>query len=96
VFFADGKPKPSFTAVRFPFVTQRLSRTRVRAWGKAPAGGKLRIERRGHARWRTVAKLSVRKGSVFTKKVRVHGSARLRATVAGQKSLPWHVGSRRR
>ena len=39
IFFADGQPKPAYTAFRFPFVTERIDKRRLRAWGKAPAGG---------------------------------------------------------
>jgi len=90
VFFTNGEPKPSFKAVRFPFVTERRSRHRVRAWGKAPAAGTLRIERKRNGHWRTIRKLSVSKGEVFKRKIRLGRSATLRARVAGQKSLFWH------
>jgi hypothetical protein len=90
VFFANGKPKPSLKAVRFPFVTERRSPRRVRAWGKAPAGGTLRIERKRNGQWRTIRKLSVGEGRVFRKGIRVRGGATLRARVQGQKSLAWH------
>ena len=46
IFFANGQPKPSYTAFRFPFVTDPIDKRRLRAWGKAPAGGKLVIQRR--------------------------------------------------
>ena len=46
IFFASGQPKPSYTAFRFPFVTDRIDKRTLRAWGKAPAGGKLVIQRK--------------------------------------------------
>jgi hypothetical protein len=92
VFFANGKQKPSFQAVRFPFVVERRSRRRVRVWGKAPAGGKLHIQRKRHGHWRTIGKLSARGGRVFVKTIRLRGHATLRARVGHQKSIPWHLG----
>ena len=73
IFFADGRPKPSYTAFRFPFVTDRKNRRMVRAWGKAPAGGKLVIQRKRGKRWRAVKKLRVRQGQVFLTKLRLSG-----------------------
>jgi hypothetical protein len=89
VYFNDGRPKPSLTAFKFPFVTDRLSTKTLTAWGKAPASGKLLIQRQQGSRWITVKRLQVTKGSVFTTKLSLEGKQRLRATVAGQQSLVW-------
>ncbi len=89
VYFNDGRPKPSLTAFSFPFVTDRINSRKLLAWGKAPAGGKLRIQRRQGSRWITVKKLGVSKGSVFTSKLTLRGKQRLRAIVSGRKSLVW-------
>ena len=45
IFFANGKKKPSFTAVRFPFVADRNGKHKARLWGKAPHQGKVAIGR---------------------------------------------------
>jgi hypothetical protein len=89
IFFADGRQKPSFTAFRFPFVLDRKNRRLIRAWGKAPAAGKLLIQQRRGKRWRPVKKLRVRQGQVFLAKLRITGRPRLRAVVAGNRSLTW-------
>jgi hypothetical protein len=89
IFFADGRPKPSYTAFRFPFVTDRVNRRLVRAWGKAPAGGKLVIQRKRGRRWLAAKKLRVRQGQVFLTKLRMTGRPSLRAVVAGNRSLTW-------
>ena len=89
LFFADGTPKPALTAFRFPFVTERRSRKRVQAWGKSPATGKLRIERRKGGKWRAEKSLSVRQGKVFVTKLRLRKGALLRARVGGDTSLTW-------
>jgi hypothetical protein len=89
IYFADGQPKPSALAFRFPFVADRISRTRLRVWGKAPAAGKLRIQRRVRSRWVTVRRVGVRQGAVFTVKLRLRGKQRLRARAGGVTSLVW-------
>ena len=89
LFFADGTPKPALTAFRFPFVTERRSRKRVQAWGKSPAAGKLRIERRQGGKWRKEKSLSVGEGEVFATKLRLAKGARLRARVGEEQSLTW-------
>jgi hypothetical protein len=88
-YFVDGRPKPALAAFRFPFVTSRLSRGTLEAWGKSPAAGELLIERRHRSRWSTVRKLNVERGSVFLAKLKLSGKQRLRATVGGTHSLLW-------
>lgn len=92
VFFGDGQPKPSLTAFRFPFVTERIDKGTLRAWGRAPAGGKLVVQRQAKGRWVATKKIQVRQGSVFTAKLRLRGKQRLRAAVAGNRSLVWKQG----
>jgi hypothetical protein len=89
VFFDDGRPKPALTAFRFPFVTERINKQLLRAWGKAPAAGKLVIQRRQGGRWVAIKKMQVRKGAVFVAKLRLRGKQQLRATVGGNQSLVW-------
>ena len=89
IFFSNGQPKPSALAFRFPLVGDRLNHTAVRAWGKAPATGKLSIQGRVHGGWRTLRKVKVGQGSVFTVRLRLRGKLRLRAQVAGIRSLVW-------
>ena len=89
VYFTDGRPKPSLTAFRFPFVTSRINRNTLEAWGKSPEAGKLRIQRQQGSRWVTSKKLRVGKGSVFVTKLRLRGKQKLRATVGGSQSVVW-------
>jgi hypothetical protein len=89
LYFNNGNPKPALRSWRFPFVTHRKSKARVKAWGKAPAGGKLQIQRERHGDWRTQKRLKVRAGKVFTSTLRIRGRATLRAQVKGTTSLPW-------
>ncbi len=85
-------PSPHTPPSGFPFVTERIDKRRLRAWGKAPAGGKLVIQRRAKGRWVATKKIQVSQGSVFTAKLPLRGKQRLRAAVAGNQSLVWKQG----
>jgi hypothetical protein len=89
IFFRNGKQKPAFRSWSFPFVTHRKSKAQVKAWGKAPVGGKLKIQQRRHSHWRTRKRLRVHDGQVFTQTLRLRRHARLRAKVGQMKSLTW-------
>src|SRR5512139_1048952 len=94
VYFRDGSPKPSLTAFRFPFVTERIDKRTVQAWGKAPEGGTLSIQRQQGAGWVTIKELQVSKGAVFDTELRLSGNepfpaSALRATVGANQSLVW-------
>jgi hypothetical protein len=92
VFFHSDKPKPSARTFRFPFVTHRKSASRVGVWGKAPASGKLQVQRKVHKGWKTVKRLKARRGRIFQVKIRQHGSATFRGKVGKSTSMPWHQG----
>ncbi len=92
VFFGDGRPKPSLTAFRFPFVTERIDKQRLRAWGKAPEAGQLTIQRRQGGRWVSIRNVQVGKGAVFVATLRLSGKQRLRAEVGSSQSLVWKQG----
>jgi RTX calcium-binding nonapeptide repeat (4 copies)/Cellulase (glycosyl hydrolase family 5) len=94
LYFLDGSPKPALTAFRFPFVTERINRETLRAWGKAPEGGTLSIQRQQGATWETIKALQVSKGAVFDTELRLSGNqpfpaSALRATVGASQSLVW-------
>jgi hypothetical protein len=89
LFTSGGRKKPAYRAFSFPFVTDRRSRKRIIAWGKAPEGGKLRIELRKGGGWKPAKRLSVADGGVFKTGIRLRGPGRLRATIGDQRSLVW-------
>lgn len=89
VLFRDFRPKPSATAFSFPFVTDRRRNGKAPAWGIAPSSGKLRIQLKNGERWTTIERIRVRRGNVFTAKLRVERSAKLRASVGSERSLVW-------
>jgi hypothetical protein len=91
VFFIDGKPKPSATGFRFPFLADRRPGGRVVLWGKAPADGELTVTERGKPA--PVAQFEVSDGEVFSHRIRLGQGSRhkLRAEVGGVRSLTWTV-----
>lgn len=92
IFFEDGTRKPSYTAFRFPFVTERQRGKRdseVVAWAIPPATGPLQIQRKNGDGWHTVTRGQARDGVPFRTTLRIPGSATLRAMVAGETSLTW-------
>jgi hypothetical protein len=92
LFFHDGSPKPAYEAFRFPFVADRLSRSKVRVWGKSPSDGDLVIQRRGGSGWEPIDALQAHAGGVFVDVLPVRGAQELRAVVAGESSLVWAIG----
>ena len=87
VYLANGKPKPMLTATQFPFVAERLSKQKVFLWGKAPSSGTLTVTDKG----KTLTKLRVKKGKVFTKSLNLKGKHKLQAKLGKNKSLPWSL-----
>ena len=93
IYYLSGAPKPSAIAFRFPFVTQRLSHRRIRAWGRAPVAGNAQLEilRSGH--WTTLRHMAVRARGIFQATLNVSGRATLRAQIGSQISLSWTQGA---
>ena len=89
LFHPNGRKKPSYTAYKFPFVSERRSSRRVRVWGIAPKSGRVSIQRRGGGGWRTIKSLHGRKGKPFHGKLGLRSSARLRAKIGREESLTW-------
>jgi hypothetical protein len=90
VFFTNDQPKPSATSFRFPFVGDRKSKNKVRVWCKAPASGRLKIQRAHGKAWRTVKQVRVHRGNVVTRTIRLRSKAKLRGQVGNTTSLVWH------
>lgn len=89
VYFRNGRPKPSFTAYRFPFVIMPTSGKSAQVWGIAPISGGVKIQMRIGGNWKTIRSLHAAGGGVFdfTSSALTHGS--YRASLAGQSSLVW-------
>lgn len=89
MFFSDGTPKPLAAAWRFPFVTDRVSKKRLRVWAVAPSTGRLQIQKRRKGSWRTVKRVSVKVGKPKQTKIRHRGKGSFRAVVNGLESPVW-------
>jgi hypothetical protein len=87
VYLRDGQPKPALRAFQFPFVVQPSGKSLV-AWGKAPAAGRVVIQKQRGTGWVTVGRVSAKAGGTFTKKLSGHKGG-FRATVGGITSLVW-------
>lgn len=85
-------PKPSFTALRFPFVAYRAGRA-VSFWGRTPFGrpATLRIEQRRGAGWRRLATVRANRYGIFTGRVTTAASGDLRARAGGESALPFSL-----
>ena len=93
LYYLNGEPKPAAQAFRFPFVTQRLDRGHVLAWGRAPAAGRLAIEIQLAHGQRALRTLSVSAGQVFQATLAIRGRAVLDARLGSQQSLTWKQGA---
>jgi hypothetical protein len=93
LYYLRGGAKPAATAFQFPFVTSRLTRSLVQAWGRSPATGPVTIELSRSGRWVAVAQLTLGTGQVFSTTLSVTGSAVLRARTAAATSLTWTQGA---
>ena len=89
IYFTNEQAKPSSIAFRFPFVADRRNKKTLVVWGKAPAAGRLSIQRRARHRWVNARRLKVKRGAVFAVRLRLEGSQPLRGSVAGVRSLVW-------
>jgi hypothetical protein len=90
VYFLDGRPKPALRAYRFPLVALR-EHGAVQVWGRAPAAGKLQIQRHEAGGWRTIRQLTVNDHFTFLTHVTLKGAATLRARLGADTSLGWKV-----
>lgn len=91
VYFISGKPKPALHAFQFPLVVSRAGGSVV-AWGRAPAAGKVVIERRTGSAWSKVATLRVARHSTFLTHVTQKGGTDFRAVIGGVSSRVWRLG----
>jgi hypothetical protein len=66
----------------------------LRVWGRAPAAGSVRIERRTAGGWRLVRTVRPGGDRVFSATVALRGSHTLRAVQQGQSSLAWPAPAR--
>jgi hypothetical protein len=65
LYFINGKPKPTLTAFRFPFVALKQN-SRLRLWGRTPLStpGRVVVQKKTRF-WRTVATLRANQYGIF-------------------------------
>jgi hypothetical protein len=91
VYFRDGRPKPSATAMRFPFVAESRG-LGVSVWGIAPRAGAVHIQALRGGAWKTIGTVSAAgRGRPFTAHLPPDRVSRLRARVGAESSLPWKL-----
>jgi len=88
IYYLNGQPKPALAAFRFPVVGWRAN-GEVMVWGRAPATGRMALQRRVGNNWRTVSSLAVHTGDTFVTHFVDTQSLTLRAQVNGVTSPPW-------
>jgi hypothetical protein len=93
LFFLEGGAKPALRAFGFPFVARR-GRGDVLLWGKAPAPGRLVLERRTRHGWAPLARVAAGPHRVFLTRIDAPGGAfRARARQGRLASLPARVAA---
>jgi hypothetical protein len=90
VYLRDGTPKPALQAFRFPFVLDRGRRKTV-AWGRAPGGGRVTVQRRTRAGWKAVKTAETGESHVFHTAIRRAPGGRYRAAQGSTVSLVWRL-----
>jgi hypothetical protein len=88
IYFYNGKPKPSLTAMEFPFVVMQWGK-KVNAWGIAPVGGAVTVQHKKGRRWVTLFKSHASGGGVFVRSVSKKLKGSFRAKVGSRTSLIW-------
>jgi hypothetical protein len=81
--YPRSRPKPAFTAFRFPFVAFRRSQ-HVQIWGRTPTGATAAvvIEQRAGSGWRQVRTLHANGVGIFSASLPAGGSGSMRARLS--------------
>ena len=91
LYTLDGKAKPAQRAFRFPVYVHRTGRRTLSVWGRAPATGRVRLERRAGNRWRRLRSVAVKAGQTFQVTVAASSAATVRARLGAVASIAWAV-----
>lgn len=91
IYYRDGRAKPAQRAFRFPFHADRASRRTLALWGRAPASGRISIQKRTGSGWRTVKTIGARAGTTFETTVAATGTTSVRVRTGDLTSLTWRV-----
>lgn len=89
VYFRDGRPKPAQTAFAFPLVVTSATRSRAKLWLRAPAAGRVLLERRVTGSWRPAGSVTAKRHAVVQRSVARAGATAFRARQGARTSLAW-------
>jgi hypothetical protein len=93
LYYLDGAVKPAARAFRFPFVAERAGGGMLRAWGRSPVAGRVKVERRRRGHWIALRSTRVSAHGTFLLAIpAIEGTDRLRASVGSERSLVWQLG----
>jgi hypothetical protein len=94
---AQDRPKPAFTAFRFPFVAFPAGKKTISVWGRTPRGkpGTVIVQQRGPHGWGRLSTLRANGSGIFAAKLTSSGRGPLRAQFQGDgsTSLPFSLVS---
>ena len=65
MYLLEGRAKRAARAFGFPLVAERASAKSHRVWGRSPASGNVKIQRRTGTRWRTVRTVKATRAGTF-------------------------------
>ena len=92
-YYVGGRPKPSATAMRFPFVAHHAGGERTSVWGIAPQAGMVAIQELRGGSWKTLTKVHARgRSHPFTAVLDKTSAGQLRARIGSEQSLVWRLG----
>jgi hypothetical protein len=91
LYFRDGRPKLALRAFRFPFIAGRGRDGRLFVWGKAPAPGRLVVERLTERGWEPLCRPLAGRNLIFATRVDARGGFLARASQGSERSLPWRA-----
>jgi hypothetical protein len=88
LYYFNGNAKPAAEAFRFPLVVWPNGR-HATVWGIAPQTGRLKVQRQRGRSWKTLLRMRVSTGRVFTRSISSRLRGHFRAVVNGEISPVW-------
>jgi hypothetical protein len=84
IYTFAGKKKPAAQAFRFPFVVMN-----GKVWGISPRTGTLKIQHKTGRSWKTLKRVHVHAGAVFTRRISRSLHGKFRGVVGPEASVVW-------
>jgi hypothetical protein len=92
LYYTNGVVKPAAQAFRFPFVAVKAPHRKLTLWGRAPAGGRVTIEKRAGQSWKAVLRLKTNAHGIFYTQRSLGANLVLRARMGAIASPGWVTG----